>query len=109
MKILNDEKIIQQTLIALDEQFTGDYYSETNRLDMQAVIEHALLTYTKEDIQAEAFLNPYFTGQYPDRLIQLFIEDTIFIELFIKTYKDEYGNERIDEFQALNVLQTNSL
>ena len=99
MKILNDEKVIQQTLIALDEQFTGDYYSETNRLDMQAVIEHALLTYTKEDIQAEAFLNPYFTGQYPDRLIQL----------FIKTYEDEDGNERIDNFQALNVLQTNSL
>ncbi len=102
MKINNDQQIVNRLVANLNDMAVGEELTEFITWNLQDAIEHALVSYSKKDIEEESFLNSYIDGEGTTQTLKLYVEDTIHVELKLQLAEDEKHIAKVD---SLNILQ----
>lgn len=85
MHIKTDQPSLDLLKDKLNNDFIGKPYTETTIEKIQDTIEHALVSYSPEDIKNEQFLNPHLIYHTNPKRLQLFITTDIFIDVAFRT------------------------
>lgn len=105
MKIKTDTHAIQTLITDLKMEFEGKAYSEQTLENIQDDIEHALVTYTKEDVEEERFLNLNVEQKREEQsLLRLFIQEDVHVTASLGL-KEVDGFKKIGEVESIHVHQ----
>lgn len=113
MEIKKGEAVIKELEAKLGETFVGHSLTEHSLEEIQDVIEHKLLSYSKKDIEEERFLQ-LSVNNYSKETTSfcLFIENEIFITVTMTITVDgndftKIGDTFKVEVETLGILETN--
>lgn len=96
MEIKQDKVTIKALEETLVKAFEGHSLTEHNLEKIQDVIEHELLTYSKEDVEAEKFLLLSLSNSSTEETVfQLFIKNKIYITVSMTITVDCSGFSKI--------------
>lgn len=107
MIINKNPETLKQVVENLRIKYKGNPFAQTTMLAISDQIEHALVQYDEEDIENERFLTPFVAEAGSDKTLQLFIGDTIYIELRFNTVVPGMFQE-IGEIECIFVLKADS-
>lgn len=87
--------------------FVGKPYTEGTMEAIQDALEHALVTYTPEDIRQKRFLNRHLMEHTNPKRLQLFVTTDIFIDVTFRT-DSASGFKKISKIEDIKVLDSGS-